>query len=67
MITLLLNYLLNYTPLTLMLSPSDVPNQVQDQFDFLLSLSQEPEYVMLVRQIAIVPVCHISQLFCDAT
>ena len=48
-------------------SPSDVPKQVQDQIDFLLSLSQEPEYVKLVKQIALVPVCHISKSFSDTT
>ena len=61
--------LLNHpqTPLTLILSPSDVPKPVQDKVDFLLSLSQEPEYVNLVKQVAIVPVCHVSGSFCDAT
>lgn len=51
------------TPLTLTPSPSDVAKQVEDQVDFLLSLSQEPEYVKLVKQVADIPVGPTSHVY----
>ena len=37
-------------------SPADVPKQIEDQFEFLLSLSQEEDYVHLVKQADCIPV-----------
>jgi hypothetical protein len=37
-------------------SPANVPREVQDQFTYLFSLSEEKEYVELVKQAADVPV-----------
>jgi len=37
-------------------SPANVPKQVQDQFEYLFSLSDEKEYVQLLKQAADVPV-----------
>jgi len=42
---------MNYR-LTIILSssPADIPKRVEDQFDYLFSLSKEEEYVQLVKQ-----------------
>jgi hypothetical protein len=49
-----------HTTMTWAPSPQDVSKDIQDQFQFLLSLSKEEEYVQLVKQAADVNVCPIS-------
>jgi hypothetical protein len=41
---------------TSLLSPADVLKDVEHQFDFLFSLSQEQEYTQLLQQAGEVPV-----------
>jgi hypothetical protein len=53
------------TTITCMSSPANVPKEVEDQVDFLLSLSKEEEYVKLVELAADVNVGPILQRHCD--
>jgi hypothetical protein len=48
------------TTITCTPSPADVSTDIQDQFEFLLSLSKEEEYVKLVKQAADINVGPIS-------
>jgi hypothetical protein len=48
-------------------SPANVPKEVEDQIDFLLSLSKEEEYVALVELVADVNVGQRLPSHCDMT
>lgn len=48
-------------------SPANVPEEVEDQVDFLLSLSKEEEYVALVELVADVNVGQTILSQCEMT
>jgi hypothetical protein len=56
---------LHNTRITWTSSPANVPKEIEDQVDFLLSLSKEEEYVKLVEQAADVDVGLTMLSNCD--